>query len=202
MPYPCTWKRQPCHRPRQTAGPSSRAPERTVPAPPGLHSTLLYSPGDQPGVASAQDDLRYYRPHTLLAGAGLGEAALDGGPPGLGWVYDLGAHRTQGSAVDIGSDQSPSDLVLRPPGRTLTWEPGTSGSSSGTNQGVARSVLKSLCSNWGDLCSHSSWHLYGLGCQCLVGMFGHEYSWELSLDGQLQLMAQGLTWGVQAGVCV
>lgn len=56
--------------------------------------------------------------------------------------------------------------------------------------------------NWGDLCSHSLWHLYGLGCQCLVGMFGHEYSGELSLDGQLQLMAQGLTWGVQAGVCV
>lgn len=43
-------------------------------------------------MASAQDDLRYYRPHTLLAGAGLGEAAL-GGPPGLGWVYDLGAYR-------------------------------------------------------------------------------------------------------------
>lgn len=48
-------------------------------------------------MASAQDDLRYYRPHTLLAGAGLGEAALDGGPPGLGWagsmILGLTGHR-------------------------------------------------------------------------------------------------------------
>lgn len=57
--------------------------------------------------------------------------------------------------MDIGSDQSPSDLVLRPPGRTLTWEPGISGSSSGTNQGVARSVLKSLRSGIGVTCAHT-----------------------------------------------
>lgn len=154
-------------------------------------------------MPSAQDDLRYYRPHTLLAGAGLSEAALGSGPPGLGWVCDLGAYRTQGGAVDTGSDQSPSDLFLRPPGRPLTWEPGTSGSSSGTNQGVARSAARSPSLwNWRDLCSHHWWHWYGLGCQCLVGMFSYKYSWELSLGGQLQLMAQGLTWGVQAGVCV
>lgn len=125
MPYPCTWKRPPCHRPRQTAGPSSRAPELTAPAPPGLLTALPYGPGDQPGVASAQDDLRYYHPHTLLVGAGLGEVALGSGPPGLCWVCDLGAYRTQGGAVDMGSDQYPSDIFLRPPGRPLAWEPGT-----------------------------------------------------------------------------
>lgn len=58
--------------------------------------------------------------------------------------------------MDIGSDQSPSDLVLRPPGRTLTWEPGTSGSSSGTNQGVARSVVKSLLSGIEGTCAHTA----------------------------------------------
>lgn len=139
---------------RQAAGPSSRAPEHTAPAPPGLHSTLPYSPGDQPGMASAQDDLRYYRPHTLLAGAGLGKAALGSGP-GLYWVYDLGAYRTQGGAVDIGSDQSP-DFFLRPPGRPLAWEPGTSGSSSGTNQGVARPAARSLRSGIGRTCAQHS----------------------------------------------
>lgn len=61
-------------------------------------------------MASAQDDLRYYHPHTLLVEAGLGEAALGSGPPGLCWVCDLGAYRTQGGAVDMGSDQSPSDI--------------------------------------------------------------------------------------------
>lgn len=55
--------------------------------------------------------------------------------------------------MDIGSDQSPSDLVLRPPGRTLTWEPG---SSSGTNQGVARSVVKSLRSGIEGTCAHTA----------------------------------------------
>lgn len=54
-------------------------------------------------MASAQDDLRYYCPHTPLAGAGLGEAALGSGPPGLGWVCDLRAYRTQAGAVDIGA---------------------------------------------------------------------------------------------------
>lgn len=58
--------------------------------------------------------------------------------------------------MDIGSDQSPSDLVLRPPGRILTWEPGTSGSSSGTNQGVARSVVKSLLSGIEGTCAHTA----------------------------------------------
>lgn len=154
MPYPCTWKRQPCHQPRQTAGPSSRAPEHTAPAPPGLHSALTYGPGDQPGVASAQDALRYDGPHTVLAGAGLGEAALGSGLPGC--VYDLGAYRTQGGAVDIDSDQSPSDLFLRPPGRPLKWEPGTSGSSSRTNQGGGQ-VCSQESSLWNqrDLCTHS-----------------------------------------------
>lgn len=54
-------------------------------------------------MASAQDDLRYYCPHTLLAGAGLGEAVLGSDPRGLGWVCDLRAYGTQGGAVDIGS---------------------------------------------------------------------------------------------------
>lgn len=57
----------------------------------------------------------------------------------------------------------------------------------------------SLCS-WRDLCSHSWWCPHGLGYQRLVGMFSHQNSLELSLDGQLQLVAWGLTWGVQTDV--
>lgn len=152
MPYPCTWKKPPCHRPRQTAGPSSRAPEHTAPIPPGLHSALPYGPGDQPGVASAQDDLRYYCPHTLLVGAGLGKAALCSGPPGLCWVCDLGAYRTQGCAVDMGSDQSPSHIFRKTPGMGTR----TSGSSSGTNQGVARSAARGLHSGIGGTCDHTA----------------------------------------------
>lgn len=105
--------------------------------------------------------------------------------------------------MDIDSDQSPSDLFLRPPGRPLKWEPGTSGSSSGTNQGGGQ-ICSQESSLWNqrDLCSHSWWHLYGLGCQCLVGMFSHEYSRELSLDGQLQLMAQAGPHPGSSGWCV
>ena len=33
-------------------------------------------------------------------------------------------------------------------------------------------------------------------------MLNHEYNQEMTLDGQFQLMAQGLPWGVQAAVCV
>lgn len=155
MPYPCTWKRQLCHRPRQTAGPSSRAPETQL-----LHLLACIQPyptAQEPSLVWPRHRMTSGTTvHTLLAGAGLGEAALGGGPRGLSWVYDLGAYRTQGGAVDIGSDQSPSDLFLRPPGRTLTWEPGTSGSSSGTNQGVARSVVKSLHSGIGGTCAHTA----------------------------------------------